>query len=227
MARLFGQKWLESRAGAGVLLNYLLTITTLALGALLFAGCAGPVRVTTIDDTERRIISVAQWGGTPADESRARRHTINRITLHHAGVAFPRGKDPIAYMQNLQRWSRDTRKWLDLPYHYVIDLDGNIYEGRNIKFAGDTNTEYDPAGHALIEVVGNFEEVEPNEAQLAAVVETMAMLAAKYRVPVEKIEGHKDHSRQTVCPGKNLYRYLENGYFRDRVRERVKAAAAS
>lgn len=201
------------------------------MAALLLSACAAKPSQDTaksaINAGQPHIITVAQWGGTPADESRARRHTVDRITLHHAGVAFPRGKDPIAYMQNLQKWSRDTRNWLDLPYHYVIDLDGNIYEGRHIAFAGDTNTEYDPAGHALIEVVGNFEEVEPNQAQLDAVVRVMAMLAAKYRVPVEKIEGHKDHSRQTVCPGRNLYRYLENGYFRERVGERLKAAGGS
>jgi hypothetical protein len=33
---------------------------------------------------------------------------------------------------------------------------------------------------------------------------------------------HKDYSAQTVCPGANLYRYLENGYFRERVALRLK-----
>ncbi|MDB5978593.1 MAG: N-acetylmuramoyl-L-alanine amidase, partial [Nevskia sp.] len=76
-------------------------------------------------------------------------------------------------------------------------------------------------GHALIEVVGNFEEVEPNQKQLDAVADLMAVLAAKYRVPLEKIAGHKDYSAQTVCPGTNLYRYLQNGYFREQVALRL------
>lgn len=167
---------------------------------------------------EDSIITVPQWGGTAADESKARRHEVTRITLHHHGEAFPRGGDPIAYLRNLQSWSRETRHWLDIPYHYVIDLDGKIYEGRDIRFAGDTNTEYDPAGHALIEVVGNYEVAEPNQPQLDAVAALMAMLAAKYAISPDEIRGHKDYSVQTVCPGKNLYRYIENGYFRDRVR---------
>lgn len=166
-------------------------------------------------------MSVSQWGGTPANETKARLHTINRITLHHQGEPFPQGKDPQKYLRDLQTWSRNTKGWLDIPYHYVVDLDGRIYDARDIRFAGDTNTQYDPAGHALIEVVGNFEEVEPNATQLAAVVNLMTQLARQYQVPVEKISGHRDVASGTVCPGKNLYRYLENGYFREQVQARL------
>jgi hypothetical protein len=171
--------------------------------------------------TEPVIISARAWGGTPANESLARLHTISRITLHHQGVAFPRGKDPQQYLRDLQSWSRKTKNWIDVPYHYVIDLDGHIYEGRDIRFAGDTNTSYDPSGHALIEVVGNFEEVEPNDAQLVAITNLMATLAKQYKLPVDAIRGHRDVAPDTECPGKNLYRYLENGYFHAAVAARL------
>jgi hypothetical protein len=157
------------------------------------------------------VVSVSQWGGTAADESLARRHVIRSITLHHQGENFTRADDPLRYLRNLQAWSRSTRKWLDIPYHYIIDLDGRIYEGRKLAFAGETNTEYDPTGHALIEVVGNFEEVEPNPAQLEAVVALMSQLAQEHAIPLDAIGGHRDFSDQTVCPGKNLYRYLQDG----------------
>ena len=170
---------------------------------------------------EPTIMSVREWGGTPANEALARHHTINRITLHHQGVAFPRDRDPRQYLRDLQSWSRKTKNWIDVPYHYVIDLDGRIYEGRDIRFSGDTNTSYDPAGHALIEVVGNFEEVEPNAAQLSAVVNLMTLLATRHHVPVDAIRGHRDVAPDTECPGKNLYRYLENGYFHTQVLARM------
>lgn len=167
------------------------------------------------------IVSATRWGGTPANEALARQHEIRHITLHHQGLAFPRGKDPQQYLRDLQSWSRTTKLWIDVPYHYVIDLDGLIYEGRDIRFAGDTNTSYDPAGHALIEVVGNFEEVEPNSAQLDAVISLMTLLATRHGVAVENIRGHRDVAPGTECPGKNLYRYLENGYFQSQVRARL------
>jgi hypothetical protein len=190
-------------------------LVTLGL-VLATAGCALKPTVPAPP-----VVAVADWGGTPADPARARRHTITHITLHHQGEPFKPGTDPRQYLRNLQTWSRNTKGWLDIPYHYIIDLEGKTYAGRDIAYAGDTNTEYDPSGHALIEVVGNFEEVEPNQQQLDAVVDVMAMLAAKYEVPVENIASHRDHSDKTVCPGANLYRYVQSGYFREKVAARL------
>ncbi len=168
-----------------------------------------------------QIITREQWGSVPAAADNVRKQDIRYITLHHGGVEFTRGRDMQQYLRDLQAWSRREKKWIDVPYHYLIDLDGKVYEGRPIAYAGDTNTEYDPLGHALIEVVGNYEEIEPSPAQLAAVADTMAMLAAKYQVPTVNIRGHRDYSKQTVCPGKNLYRYLQSGYFREQVDARL------
>jgi hypothetical protein len=187
----------------------------LALSLLLFTSAHAASQ--TLADVEHSIVPVAAWGGTPADPALAHRQTITHITLHHQGEPFKPGTDPQQYLRNLQTWSRGTKHWLDIPYHYIIDLDGKIYEGRKIDYAGDTNTEYDPTGHALIEVVGNFEEVEPNQQQLDAVVRLMAMLAHKYGVTLDHIASHRDFSTQTVCPGANLYRYVQDGYFKHKV----------
>jgi hypothetical protein len=138
-----------------------------------------------------------------------------------------RDKDPQQYLRNLQTWSRNTRMWADIPYHYLIDLDGKVYEGRDIRYAGDTNTEYDPTGHALIVVLGNFEEVDPNPAQLQAVVDTMAMIARQFNISPATIAGHKDFSKQTACPGRSLYPYLESGYFRREVEKQIGPLAAT
>ena len=196
-----------------------MTIRPALAFSLLLAATAAFAQ--TLPEVERSIVPVAAWGGTPADPALAHRQTITHITLHHQGEPFRPGTDPRQYLRKLQTWSRNTKHWLDIPYHYIIDLDGNIYEGRKIDYAGDTNTEYDPTGHALIEVVGNFEEVEPNRQQLDAVVRLMAMLAHKYDVPLDHIASHRDFSTQTVCPGANLYRYVQDGYFRHKVALRL------
>lgn len=197
---------------------------TLGKIACCLALCAAPGAWagsgSSAADIEQRIVPVSAWGGTPADPAKARRHTITSITLHHQGETFAPGKDPVQYLRNLQAWSRASKQWLDIPYHYVIDLQGRTYAARDIAFAGDTNTSYDPTGHALIEVVGNFEEVEPNQQQLDAVVDMMALLVVRHRVSIDTIRGHKDHA-QSLCPGTNLYRYLENGYFRHKVALRL------
>lgn len=184
---------------------------------LIVSGCASVA-------PPLQIVSVAEWGGTPLtseQRAKARPHVPTLITLHHGGVAFLRDKDPAQYLRNLQTWSRNTRGWADIPYHYLIDLDGRVYEGRDVMLAGDTNTEYNPAGHALIVVLGNFEEVEPNAAQLEAIVATMVMLSKRFNIAPDKIAGHKDFSSQTACPGKSLYPYLQSGYFQRQVAKRL------
>ena len=200
--------------GIAELLDYAIKTAQILVPLFLLVGCAS-TQTFNRTEFENSIVTQQEWGGVAADSGRV--HQIRSITLHHEGESFPPGKDPIEYLRNLQKWSRTEKHWIDIPYHYIIDLNGRVYEGRPIRFAGDTNTDYDPAGHALVCVVGNFEEVEPNEAQLRAVVNVFTWLCRKYDITPDKIRGHKDLASGTVCPGKNLYRYLQNGYLQKEV----------
>jgi hypothetical protein len=145
-------------------------------------------------------------------------HTLDRITIHHDGEEFH--GDAVGRLRSLQGYSRNNRGWVDIPYHFLIDLEGNIYEGRPLQFVGDTATEYDPTGHALITVLGNYETQEINEAQLAAIVDLASWLCYEYSIPPDMIRGHKDYAA-TACPGRNLYRYLADGYIVSAVQERL------
>ena len=115
------------------------------------------------------------------------------------------------------------KNWIDIPYHFMIDMDGKIYETRPINYPGATNTEYDPTGHALICVMGNYENQIISEDQLAAVVNLSAFLAKLYNFTPDNIKGHKDYT-ETLCPGKDLYRYLEDGTIRAKVTEKLNSA---
>jgi len=72
---------------------------------------------------------------------------------------------------------------------------------------GDTNTTYDPTGHLLIVVEGNFEKETPSEAQLRSLQAITQWAAQKYRVPRIRIKGHGDYAK-TDCPGATLKPYL-------------------
>ncbi len=161
---------------------------------------------------ELQIIKRNDWGWKKLDKQKPI-HKIKYITLHHGGEEFSKDKDVIKYLQNLQSWSRTEKKWIDIPYHFMIDLDGNIYETRPIEFAGDTNTKYDPTGHALINVMGNYEVQKISEEQLDAVANLSAYLCKTYNISVEEVKAHKDYT-ETLCPGKDFYKYLEDGSLR-------------
>lgn len=184
-------------------------ITSLC-AALLMAGCA------SVKPPAPAILSVETWGGTPASAP-APPQRISKITLHHQGEIWKDGTDVQNYLRRLQQWSRLTKRWADIPYHYVIAPDGRIYAARPLQQAGDTNTEYDPRGHALVMLVGNFEEQQPTPAQLNAAVELTAWLAREHRLGLDDIASHKDYSAQTVCPGRHLYTHLASGWFKAEV----------
>lgn len=157
------------------------------------------------------IIKRSEWGAKkPVGEGK--KHEIRFITIHH--TATPQKKDVsiATKMRNLQAFSQrddklDTGKakpaWFDIPYHYYISADGKIAEGREIEYAGDTNTEYDPTGHALVVVEGSFNKEEPTAEQIESLKRIVAWLARKYKVPAVNIKGHNDYA-QTGCPGENL-----------------------
>lgn len=139
-------------------------------------------------------------------------HEITHITLHHTGSPQPLRPedDPVRGLRGLQSWGASDRNWWDVPYHYLLDLDGNVYEGRDWRFMGETNTTYDPAGHFLISVLGNYELQEPTAAQLDAIADMMAWAVQQFEVPLDRIGGHF-HYAETSCPGEHLRRYLEDG----------------
>ncbi len=146
----------------------------------------------------------------------------NRITIHHEGVKFEAGQDAPKHIKNVQVWGMGPdRKWTDIPYHFLIDPDGNIYEGRNVFTSGETNTDYNPQGHLLISCLGNFEQQEISESQLKALIKLTAFCCKKYQISPETIASHKDYA-ETDCPGKNLYKYIKNGYIKEEVKKLLK-----
>ncbi len=191
-------------------------LTSLLFIITFILGCSSTSQMVNISELEYpsdlKVISRSDWGWQPLDKGLPQ-HSINKITIHHGGEEFAEDKDMIQYLRNLQSWSRSEKKWIDIPYHFMIDLKGNIYEARPINYPGDTNTDYDVTGHALICVVGNYEVQKLSDASLKSLVKLTAFLKEKYRVELKNIKGHKDYSNQTVCPGKDLYKYLEDGSF--------------
>ncbi|MBC8377121.1 MAG: N-acetylmuramoyl-L-alanine amidase [FCB group bacterium] len=163
------------------------------------------------------IVTRAEWGWVALTDT-IPTHEIKYITIHHGGEDFPEDKDVINYLMGLQSWSRSDKNWIDNPYHYMIDLQGKIYEARPIEYPGDTNTDYDVRGHALVCVMGNYENQILSGTQFEQLALLTATLADKYGVANDLIKSHKDYT-ETLCPGKDLYRYLEDGSLIQRVTE--------
>ncbi len=159
------------------------------------------------------IVIVPRSGWNAAEAKPFQQHVPVRITVHHEGTRLEIADNAAKKIKAIQTWGMGPdRKWADIPYHFLIAPDGTIYEGRNVFTAGETATEYDPSGHLLITCLGNLEVQEVRPEQLQSLIKLIAFTSKKYNLPIETISTHRDNSTQTTCPGKNLYRYFENGY---------------
>ncbi len=169
-------------------------------------------------------VTKAMWGGQESSGP-LRHHRPLRITLHHEGSPKPLtpSEDPKQLLRNLQSWGFRAKGWPDIPYHFLIDLEGNIYEARDLWAVGDTNTQYDPTGHLLVTLMGNYELQTPTLRQLESLCDFLAWLCDYYNIDPSTIACHREFVL-TACPGKYFAPYVLSGYVEAEVRKRIRAA---
>lgn len=194
------------------------------IGLLLYCGllftCSSS-RVSNKLIKELQINPRTVWNA--ADPRPFARHEPVRITVHHEGTKLLPADDAIRKIKGIQTWGMGPdRNWADVPYHFFIAPDGKIYKGRDINTTGETNTEYDPTGHLLICCLGNYEVQEVPAEQLNSLIKMIAWCSITYKIPYETLATHRDYSKQTTCPGKNLYQYFTNGYIKEEVKKLLK-----
>jgi hypothetical protein len=138
---------------------------------------------------------------------------VRLLTVHHTAIKVTGDERP-AYerMRALYAYHANSRGWGDIGYHFMIDEDGQIYEGR----AGG---RYVVGGHAYcsnvatvgIALMGNFDIEQPTQDQIKALQWLLLDLSKQYKIDLstqvdyhgirmERIVGHGTLV-STLCPG--------------------------
>lgn len=146
------------------------------------------------------------WGARPPRDG-ATAHTIRQITVHHSAAVADGADSGPRNLRAYQAFHMDDRGWPDIAYHVAVDRAGYVYALRSHDRAGDTATDYDPSGHFLLLLDGNFDTQEPTGEQLETAAHVLAWAAVQFAVDPAAISGHRDHAA-TSCPGDALYRQL-------------------
>lgn len=150
-------------------------------------------------------VTRTEWGSRPKSLPQEWCQTPTRIVIHHAGVNWVEGSDPVEKVRNLQTWGQREKGWPDLPYHFLISPDGRIFEGRDPFYRPESNTEYDLNGVLNVQLFGNFEEQTVSPEQTRALVSLLNYLCRNHSIPKGRISTHQQEAPgQTTCPGRDL-----------------------
>lgn len=133
---------------------------------------------------------------------------ITEIIVHCADT--PEGRDVRA--ADIRRWHMTEHGWADIGYHFVVDLDGTIEDGRPIEKIGTHCSGHNANSIGICYIGGASRDMKPKDtrtqAQKDALVQLLKDLRKKY--PLAKIYGHCDFANK-ACPSfdaKNEYANL-------------------
>lgn len=135
----------------------------------------------------------------PTVDAREWRH----IVIHH--TATKSGSVERIHESHL------AKGWLGIGYHFVIGNGNGMADGvieptfrwrQQLHGAHAGKDEYNQHGIGIC-LVGNFQETNPTEGQLAAVKQLVAALRGEYSIPSSRVIGHNE-VKATACPGQNF-----------------------
>lgn len=166
------------------------------------------------------IISRAQWG---ANESLRfdstgeiwppEYQTVEHAIVHHAAANY--GSDGYNAVRSIYYYHAVTQGWGDIGYNYVVDVNGNIFEGRvgGANVIGGHAFEY-ANGSSGICVMGDFSSADAPYAAKVALANIIAYVVRDlnpfgtkpfHAAPaLPTICAHRDVN-QSTCPGDGLY----------------------
>jgi len=121
---------------------------------------------------------------------------IERIYIHHSAI------DSSEPQFELINKYHKRRGWGKIGYHFLIEPDGEIIQGRSLSEIG-AHVKGDNKHTIGVCLAGHFELRYPLTKQVFAFLCLLTSLIAKY--PKTQILPHKAfHKARTLCPGKNL-----------------------
>lgn len=156
------------------------------------------------------VIGRSAWTRAQLNPAKAdRMGMISRITVHHDAIPSTgiRSQSDAARRMESVRMSHLRNGWADIGYHYVIDPQGRVWEGRPLAWQGAHVQDNNP-GNLGVMVMGNFDQHRPTPEALATIDGFVASQARRYGLPASRVFTHQE-IKPTACPGRNLQRYMQ------------------
>lgn len=166
-----------------------------------------PTQTVRTIDSDDAVIPRSEWArAAPVCSLLNPMLPVKYITVHHDGMTPFNSTDLVASKARLEliRNGHRGNGWGDIGYHFVIDRNGRVWEGRAINWQG-AHVKNRNEGNLGVCCLGNFEEQSPSPAQLAALERQLSTLMKLYGVPKSRVKTHLEWpGAKTACPGRSL-----------------------
>ena len=126
---------------------------------------------------------------------------INLIVVHHSA------SHPETTVEEITKWHLE-RGFSQIGYTKVITSDGIIYNGRPENIVPASVKDHNKNTYAVC-LTGNFERDQPTQWQLISL--QLQIQEWKMRFPNAKVVAHRQLGA-TLCPGQNLFNWLQEKY---------------
>jgi len=152
------------------------------------------------------VVRRADWKALPPTQPYTQ-HLPRMFTLHHTQGHFPKDyAEAVQEMQFIQDYHQNGRGWIDIGYHFLIDPQGDIFEGRPINVVGAHVKNWN-TGNVGISIMGNYHppvSQQPTKETLYTFTEMGKYLKTTYNISVSSFYAHREIG-PTDCPGDVLY----------------------
>lgn len=143
---------------------------------------------------------------------------VDKIFIHHTASTKDLDK-PEQLIRSIYAYHAMTRGWGDIGYNYLIDSEGNVYEGR---YGGEGVVAGHAAGYNTgsvgIALMGHFEETPITAEMMKSLMGLVYDVALTHDIDPDgsstfrgenlpNIMGHRDVSA-TACPGEVTYDFM-------------------
>lgn len=130
---------------------------------------------------------------------------IDSIIIHCSDT--PQGRD--VPTEEIKRWHVEERGWSDIGYHFVIELDGSVKEGRPLAKVGAHAGGYNSKSIGICYVGGGGGIDTRTPEQIAAMVKLVFELKVQFNIANENIIGHNEVSSKQ-CPSFDVREWVDS-----------------
>lgn len=124
---------------------------------------------------------------------------IKEIILHCS--ATPENRDIKA--KDIREWHINENGWKDIGYHYIIDIDGTVENGRPVEQPGAHTKGHNENSIGICYIGGCDKNMKSKDTrtpeQMDALLDLVYVLCEQYHLTIENIHCHNEYSDKN-CP---------------------------